>query len=130
MNEVQLTFVNGPQQASARITKPRKYVVGSGSGAQLRLSPGNLSVSPRHFAIEVKPFGCSITDLGSTSGTFVNGRKIAEAELHDGDTIQVGTIKIEVSLQGKWRVPAAGEILELEQIAAERVHKQSPRIVL
>jgi len=131
MNEIKLTFFDGPHQASATITKHRKYVVGSGSGAQLQLSPENLSVSPRHFAIDVKPSGCSIADLGSANGTFVNGRKIAEAELRDGDTIQVGTIKIQVSLESKWRrLPEADEILELEQIAAERVDKQSPRMVV
>jgi predicted component of type VI protein secretion system len=129
-NEVKLTFFDGPHQASATITKHRKYVVGSGSGAQLQLSPGNLSISSRHFAIDFKPSGCSIADLGSANGTFVNGRKIAEAELRDGDTIQVGTIKIQVSLERKWQVPEAGEILELEQIAAERVDKQSPGMVV
>lgn len=129
MNEVKLTFSNGPQQASVRITKHRKYVVGSGSGTQLQLSPGNPSVSQRHFAIEVKPSGCLITDLESANGTFVNGRRVTAAELHDGDTIQVGTITIQVSAPKAWRVPAAGEILELEQIVAERVDRRSPSLV-
>ena len=118
MNEVKLTFLNGRRHAAVKITKHRRYAVGSGTEAQLRLFPKDSSVSGLHFAIELNPSGCSIADLGSATGTFVNGRKIATAELHDGDTIQVGTIQIFVALQRKWRLPAAGEILELEQIAA------------
>lgn len=118
---VKLTFVNGPRQrTTVRITKPRKYVVGSGSGVQLRLSPANASVSQRHFAIEVRPSGCSITDLASATGTYVNGRKVEQAELRDGDIVRVGTIEILVRVQNAVRFPATAEILDLEQIVAER----------
>lgn len=33
-------------------------------------------------------------DLGSTNGTYVNGSKITELSLHDGDRIQVGSVTI------------------------------------
>jgi pSer/pThr/pTyr-binding forkhead associated (FHA) protein len=35
-----------------------------------------------------------VRDLGSNNGTFVNGRRVTQAELHDGDVIQVGFIDL------------------------------------
>jgi len=55
------------------------------------------SVSTAHAAIfqwEGKRF---LRDLGSRSGTFVNGHKIEEVELHDGDVIHVGETDITYS---------------------------------
>lgn len=37
-----------------------------------------------------------IEDLDSTNGTFVNGKKIARAELKDGDEIGIGRVKLQV----------------------------------
>ena len=39
-----------------------------------------------------------LTDLGSTNGTFVNGRQIKSTALHDADRIIVGTTNLEVQL--------------------------------
>lgn len=36
----------------------------------------------------------SISDLGSTNGTYVNGTKIKDFDLNDGDRIQVGSVTI------------------------------------
>jgi pSer/pThr/pTyr-binding forkhead associated (FHA) protein len=35
-----------------------------------------------------------IEDLGSTNGTFVNGKKVARAELNDGDQIGIGRVNL------------------------------------
>ena len=35
-----------------------------------------------------------IRDLGSTNGTFVNGQRIKDAELHDGDMVQVANVEL------------------------------------
>jgi pSer/pThr/pTyr-binding forkhead associated (FHA) protein len=37
-----------------------------------------------------------IEDLGSTNGTFVNGRKVEKAPLTAGDTIKVGRVEFAV----------------------------------
>lgn len=50
----------------------------------------NLSVSGEHaniFSIGEDSF---IQDLGSTNGTYVNGKKIAKHHLKNGDTVQIG----------------------------------------
>ncbi len=49
-----------------------------------------MGVSRRHALISVTPRGFMIQDLDSQNGTFVNGTRIAERALADGDRIEVG----------------------------------------
>jgi hypothetical protein len=48
-------------------------------------------VSRKHAKISFAPGTISITDLGSTNGTFVNGEKVKLARLKEGDRILIGT---------------------------------------
>ncbi|HSP07263.1 MAG TPA: FHA domain-containing protein, partial [Acidobacteriota bacterium] len=50
------------------------------------------SLSRQHARIEVLADRIVLADLQSRNGTFVNGEKIAEAELKNGDTIQWGDV--------------------------------------
>jgi hypothetical protein len=47
-------------------------------------------MSARHFVLSCQDGQCRIRDLGSTNGTFINGIRVSEAVLSDGDLIQVG----------------------------------------
>jgi len=62
----------------------------------------DLDVSRKHSAIEIvagdKVF---VRDLGSSNGTFVNGKKISHQELNPGDLIQMGQSILEFSIEGK-----------------------------
>ena len=51
-------------------------------------------ISKLHAAIERRDGRIFVVDLGSTNGTIVNGRPLRgkEAEIHDGDRIQVGPV--------------------------------------
>ena len=56
------------------------------------------TVSNRHAQI-VTYFGASyIEDLGSTNGTFVNGRKVQMHTLHPGDVVHLGNYSFVVQL--------------------------------
>ena len=50
-------------------------------------------VSKEHAAIAVSDDGYLVRDLGSTNGTFVNGKRITEHPLADGDIIQVAHVE-------------------------------------
>lgn len=50
------------------------------------------SLSRQHAKIEVQPDRIEIFDLQSRNGTFVNGEKIEDAVLKNGDTIQWGDV--------------------------------------
>ncbi len=66
------------------------FIVGRSARAQFRLPLKDASLSRVHFMVEVNPPQCRLTDLGSTNGTKVNGRKIKAVDLADGDLIAVG----------------------------------------
>src|SRR5207248_3676047 len=48
-------------------------------------------VSRKHAKISLAPGQITISDLGSTNGTFVNGEKVKRARLKEGDRILIGT---------------------------------------
>lgn len=55
--------------------------------------------SGRHMRIERKPNGFLLRDLRSRNGTFVNGARIFEGLLNDGDRIRVGQTELTFSWQ-------------------------------
>jgi hypothetical protein len=64
-------------------------VIGRGSDVDVQLA--DTGVSRRHSELLLQPTGQHIyRDLGSTNGSRVNGRKVREAPLRDGDRIEVG----------------------------------------
>jgi ABC-type multidrug transport system ATPase subunit/pSer/pThr/pTyr-binding forkhead associated (FHA) protein len=52
------------------------------------------TVSFRHATIYKQNGGLMIRDLGSTNGTFVNGKRISQVPLSSGDEIQIGPFKL------------------------------------
>jgi pSer/pThr/pTyr-binding forkhead associated (FHA) protein len=64
--------------------------IGRGFGADVRLDEH--TVSSRHAIIVARPAGLRILDDRSTNGTIVNGRRVDEAELHDGDVVVLGRV--------------------------------------
>lgn len=50
------------------------------------------SVSRRHARIAVTNGSHTVYDLGSSNGTFVNGRRVTEAVLQDGSEVRFGTV--------------------------------------
>jgi hypothetical protein len=66
--------------------------IGRSEDNQLRLlDPG---VSRRHVLVMATPGGYTIRDLGSQNGTYVNGSRVDESPLADGDRITIGEINL------------------------------------
>ena len=53
-------------------------------------------VSRRHVVITADEEGLLLRDLGSRNGTFVNGRRVEQTHLHEGDRIGIGASTFEV----------------------------------
>ena len=66
--------------------------VGRGLTAGLHLD--DISVSRSHAIIVPGPSGVKILDDRSLNGTFVNGRRIEQVELCNGDAIGIGRIEL------------------------------------
>jgi diguanylate cyclase (GGDEF)-like protein len=63
-----------------------------GRGARGGLLIDSDSVSRRHARVEWMGSVHRILDLGSTNGTFVNGSRVTQHELRDGDRVQIGKV--------------------------------------
>jgi hypothetical protein len=93
-----VTVVHGPHQGGRlELDGPATVVVGRGSRVQLRLDE-DAHISRNHFRLEVDPPGCHLHDLGSRNGTFVNGRRVRDCPLHDGDLIAAGQTQLRFSV--------------------------------
>lgn len=66
-----------------------RTVIGRGADADLRIDdPG---VSRRHAEVRVHGGRATITDLGSTNGIVVGGRRVGEVTVGDGDRFTLGS---------------------------------------
>ncbi|MGA9340935.1 MAG: FHA domain-containing protein [Rhodanobacteraceae bacterium] len=63
----------------------RKLVIGRNSDCDLSIDEPALA--PRHAVIELRPEAILLRDLGSTTGTLVNGVMVKDAMLHPGDQL-------------------------------------------
>jgi len=84
--------VQGPEQTLVLPLGPGVTHVGRGLAADLRLDEN--SVSRRHAMLVSRPGGVRILDDRSSNGTRVNGRRVAEADLHDGDVLVLGRVAL------------------------------------
>jgi pSer/pThr/pTyr-binding forkhead associated (FHA) protein len=67
--------------------------LGSSRDCEIAIS-GDTYISSRHAEIDVSAGVSRLRDLQSTNGTFVNGKKVREADLADGDRVRIGTTEL------------------------------------
>ena len=89
-------LLDGVTTAQFEIDKP-EFLIGRAPKSDIYID--DASVSTDHCIIETvtpddAPAEYYIRDLGSTNGTYVNGKKITKCLLKDGDTISVARSKI------------------------------------
>ena len=66
----------------------KPFVIGREPTSDLMI--GERAVSRQHAKFEKSKEGFTVTDLGSTNGTWVNGENIEVAQLRTGDRIRIG----------------------------------------
>ncbi len=71
-------------------------VVGRGRGADLLITEP--TISRAHAAIGFDGGAFFVEDLGSTNGTSVNGKREPRTALNTGDEIQLGKLRLRVTL--------------------------------
>jgi len=54
----------------------------------------DITVSRRHAEIHRSSDGYRVVDVGSLNGTYLNRERVEEADLQDGDELQIGTFKL------------------------------------
>lgn len=99
--QVTLRVLSGPHAGrSFTFDQHSTFLIGRSDTAQLYL-PDDRFFSRNHCLLEIAPPRCFLRDLGSTNGTYVNGQKVQEAFLSNGDHIQGGqtVLAVEVSAE-------------------------------
>src|SRR3954447_16931851 len=85
-----LRFISGKYQGGEfPLRMEREIVIGRSSDLDMVLVED--MVSRKHAKISTSNGQIVISDMGSTNGTFVNGEKVKQQRLKEGDRILVGT---------------------------------------
>jgi serine/threonine-protein kinase len=94
-----LDVIEGPQKSRQFVLdRHDTFIVGRSRFVHCSL-PEDPALSLHHFLIEVNPPRCEVRDLGSTKGTFVNGRRVERMRLVSGDRIAAGTSIFQVGVE-------------------------------
>lgn len=79
--------------------KAGKTIVGRKTDADLRIPTRD--VSREHCEIEANGVVMSVKDLGSSNGTFVNGKRVSESQVRAGDKLGIGPVVFVVQIDGE-----------------------------
>lgn len=85
-----------------------KTLIGRSTDSTLRVPVAD--VSRQHCQVDVLASQVTVRDLGSSNGTFVNGKRVSESPLKAGDRLGIGRITFGVQIDGK---PAQFKAAEL-----------------
>jgi hypothetical protein len=124
-----LKFISGKYQGGEFPLKAEKQIV-IGRSSELDMVLVEDMVSRKHARIVVNATGqITIEDLGSTNGTFVNGEKVKQAALKEGDRILIGTSILKLILQGAGSVDVDESMAKqkLEEAAAAQAARTSTK---
>jgi eukaryotic-like serine/threonine-protein kinase len=98
--QVTLKVLAGPYSGRAfAFSQHDTFLIGRNPEAHLCL-PNDRFFSRNHCLLEFLPPRCFLRDLGSTNGTFVNGQRVHQSFLNNGDRIQCGetVLLVEVAI--------------------------------
>jgi pSer/pThr/pTyr-binding forkhead associated (FHA) protein len=90
-----LTIEGGPQTGLTYVLGPGNTVAGRGPDSAIFLP--DVTVSREHVRFAVDASGLSMSDLGSTNGTYVNGQRLSAGMLKEGDQMMVGKYHLRIS---------------------------------
>lgn len=112
MQVVLVMFRADGERRSFPVTR-EMTIIGRREDCDLRIPLGD--VSRKHCRLIREADSFRMEDLGSSNGTYVNGRRIQEAILQPGDTVRVGPVLFVLQVDG---IPADDELQPNEGQAA------------
>jgi predicted component of type VI protein secretion system len=104
MQAVLVMFRNDGDRRSFSLSR-EMTVIGRRQDCDLMIPLGE--ISRKHCRIIKEADTLRIEDLGSSNGTYLNGKRIQEAVLSAGDTVQVGPVVFVLQIDGE---PAEDDI--------------------
>jgi pSer/pThr/pTyr-binding forkhead associated (FHA) protein len=121
-----LKFISGKYQGGEFPLKQDKQIV-IGRSSELDMVLVEDMVSRKHAKILIANGAITIEDLGSTNGTFVNGEKVRQARLKEGDRILIGTSILKLIQQGAESANVDDRVVKqkLEEAAAAQAARST-----
>lgn len=96
---LKLLIASGPQRGQEVLAPRPSATVGRAPTNDIVLLDD--SVSRHHARIDSGPAGARLIDLGSTNGTWRNGKRAADEPLRPGDEIRFGAVVVRVLPAGR-----------------------------
>ncbi len=100
--KLRLEVIKGPETGRHfEFTQPDTFIVGRGGKdrpVHFKLSDDDPYVSRQHFMLEIAPPRIYFFDFRSTNPPCINGVEVKEAELNEGDVIEVGYTQLKVRI--------------------------------
>lgn len=87
-----LSIVKGPHTGTTFVLDTPEISIGRDPSNNVFLN--DMTVSRHHAKMQLSSGACTIEDLGSLNGTWVDGAIVNRAMLQDGSTIQIGTFRM------------------------------------
>ncbi len=87
-----IIFLSGPLMGKMHLLEEGMITLGRVGEVDIPIN--DLGISRKHCALLFHQGKAILKDLGSTNGTFLNGKRVAEAELREGDKIQISSSTI------------------------------------
>lgn len=79
--------------------------------------------------LQLENGGYRIRDVGSRNGTFVNGVRVDESELQDGDTITLGSTNFRFLLSSRKRRPSRPRTSQRSSRSRQRERRRRPKSI-
>src|SRR6476469_503645 len=98
MQVVLVMFRADGERKSFSITRD-VTVMGRREDCDFRIPLGD--ISRKHCRLIKEEEVLKVEDLGSSNGTYVNGKRVHDAELAPGDTVQIGPVVFVLQLDGQ-----------------------------
>jgi two-component system cell cycle response regulator len=87
-----IIFLSGPLMGKMHLLEEGTITLGRVGEVDIPIN--DLGISRKHCEILFHKDQAVLRDLGSTNGTFLNGKRVTEAELREGDKIQISSSTI------------------------------------
>ncbi|MGB8473485.1 MAG: FHA domain-containing protein [Candidatus Acidiferrum sp.] len=108
----------------AAVVTGQTMTFGRAEGRAQFALPHDTFMSGVHFAVECGPNGCRALDRKSSNGTFLNGARIKDAMLANGDEIKSGQTIFSVTIVADSKLAS---LVEEQEAAAPAVAEPQPR---
>ena len=126
--KVSITVENGSRKGdTTTFAEPGQYLIGRSPDMHFQIPADDVYASRRHLMLEIAPPRVRVINIGQTNPPHVNGQPISEADLNDGDELELGYTRFRIGIDlalacHAGRCKGCGATVELCEDEAEPTH--------